>query len=236
MHSILVSSNALSHSECIVLWPVGIKKCVQIKKCFGRAVFSFCSPRPTWMVDGKEWIWTAHRTEQNTSVIPSVSPSSVPVHQPRWFYSTVSWTIELFDHQHLYLDIPFSVSPYRLATHLIAATILFSSLIWTSLGILLPPSAIHLSHLSCTAALNARKVAAFLFPFAPMTFISGAFVAGNDAGYSYNTWPKMLDRWGRLQNWNWTNQWLNQSFNLSPTRQCLRRDEYLLTSPSSSDA
>jgi len=25
--------------------------------------------------------------------------------------------------------------------------------------------------------------------------LSGPFVAGNDAGHAYNTWPKMLDDW-----------------------------------------
>eukprot|EP00392_Amoebophrya_sp_AT5.2_P010487 g10549.t1 len=28
-----------------------------------------------------------------------------------------------------------------------------------------------------------------------ITIVSGAFVAGNDAGLDYNTWPKMLDHW-----------------------------------------
>lgn len=28
-----------------------------------------------------------------------------------------------------------------------------------------------------------------------MTLISGPFVAGNDAGRAYNTWPKMIDDW-----------------------------------------
>lgn len=85
------------------------------------------------------------------------------------------------------------VSPYRLAAHLGIAATLFGGLIWTSMSLLRPPSSLHLTAASCGAALAARKRAPFFFAVLPVSFMSGAFVAGNDAGRTNNTWPKMAD-------------------------------------------
>lgn len=74
------------------------------------------------------------------------------------------------------------VSQYRLAAHLAAASILFAALIWVARSI------------------RPRQVATGLAPgfklllagFAALVFIqlvAGAFVAGLDAGFGYNTWP-----------------------------------------------
>eukprot|EP00605_Chrysophyceae_sp_TOSAG23-4_P001045 GSChrysophyteH1.ASY1.ANO1.1149.1 assembled CDS len=57
------------------------------------------------------------------------------------------------------------VSPYRLATHLGMAFATFGACLWTGLEII------------------------------SIGMLSGAYVAGNDAGNAYNTWPKMGDDW-----------------------------------------
>lgn len=87
------------------------------------------------------------------------------------------------------------VSPYRLAAHLSMAIFLYASLVWTGLRLVLPVSAVHKTLESCAAAYRARRVGMWLLPLAPLTFFSGVFVAGNDAGRAYNTWPKMIDAW-----------------------------------------
>ena len=42
-----------------------------------------------------------------------------------------------------------------------------------------------------------------------MNSLSGAFVAGLDAGLSYNTWPKMADRWVPSDMFRLTPKWKN---------------------------
>jgi cytochrome c oxidase assembly protein subunit 15 len=73
------------------------------------------------------------------------------------------------------------VSPYRLAAHLMIAIIIFLALLWLVLERTLRPSG---------ATALARPSAALLV-FALVTVTSGAFVAGLDAGMSYNTFPLM---------------------------------------------
>jgi len=110
------------------------------------------------------------------------------------------------------------VSPYRLATHLTMAVSTFGILLWTAMGIsqhpndvvaalpssglssLPPPSKLQeLTRSLTTSALNSAKrvriVAMGLTSITALTMISGAFVAGNDAGNAYNTFPKMDNQW-----------------------------------------
>lgn len=88
-------------------------------------------------------------------------------------------------------EIP-RVSQYRLCAHLGSALVLFSGLSWEGLSRLLKSEPIirqhphlrlirHLTHGTLTAIF--------------LTALSGAFVAGLDAGLVYNSWPKMADRW-----------------------------------------
>ena len=42
-----------------------------------------------------------------------------------------------------------------------------------------------------------------------LTAVSGAFVAGLDAGLTYNTWPMMADRWIPTDIWARTPKWVN---------------------------
>src|SRR3546814_7724202 len=87
------------------------------------------------------------------------------------------------------VDIP-AGSQYRLAAHLSLAFVSYGALVWIGLGLLFPESdpmpdrrhrALH------------RHVAGLLALVA-LTIVSGAFVAGIDAGLVYNTFPLMEGR------------------------------------------
>lgn len=102
------------------------------------------------------------------------------------------------------------VSPYRLAAHLGMAFSTYSVLLWTGLGILQFPndnisaksSISKLLEMSKTMSESALAYAAkirggaiIVSSLTAITVASGAFVAGNDAGNAYNTFPKMNDQW-----------------------------------------
>lgn len=77
-----------------------------------------------------------------------------------------------------------SVSHYRLAAHLSMALLLFSAVWWTTLDLLTPAP-------QSAASVGAKLLGwAFLILLA-LQIVYGAFVAGLDAGYTYNTWPDM---------------------------------------------
>ena len=80
------------------------------------------------------------------------------------------------------------VSPYRLAAHLGLAVAIYGCLIWVALGLLTGGVAKPVSRASRWR--GALWVAAGLVF---LTILSGAFVAGNDAGLAYNTFPLMAD-------------------------------------------
>jgi len=98
------------------------------------------------------------------------------------------------------------VSPYRLAAHLGMAFSTFTLLLWTGLGILQVPNDTSIiaggtskllewsRSLSKSAIMHAKKIrggAIAVSSLSAITIISGAFVAGNDAGNAYNTFPLM---------------------------------------------
>ncbi|ERN19097.1 cytochrome c oxidase assembly protein COX15 isoform X1 [Amborella trichopoda] len=86
------------------------------------------------------------------------------------------------------------VSPYRLATHLTSAFIIYCGLFWTGLSVVMPqPPTGSLSWIH--GAAKARTLAIPVSILVGVTALSGAFVAGNDAGHAYNTFPKMGDSW-----------------------------------------
>ncbi len=102
------------------------------------------------------------------------------------------------------------VSPYRLAAHLGMAFSTYSLLLWTGLGIMQYPNdnksgknsiskVMELSKsLSKDAIVYAKRIrggAIVVSSLTAITVASGAFVAGNDAGNAYNTFPKMNDQW-----------------------------------------
>nr|CEL76357.1 TPA: cytochrome C oxidase assembly factor COX15,putative [Toxoplasma gondii VEG] len=95
------------------------------------------------------------------------------------------------------------VSPYRLAFHLVNAMALYSLVLWHALSLLYPAtSAIAVAAAptvgmaAVRAAMNKLRSRTWaLGALIATTLCSGAFVAGNDAGHAYNTWPKMIDDW-----------------------------------------
>ena len=89
------------------------------------------------------------------------------------------------------------VSAYRLATHLAAALTIYGGTLWTALKILNHNSSNQTLKASSLFGKNTalRQLALVQAGIVGVTIISGAFVAGNDAGLDYNTWPKMLDDW-----------------------------------------
>ena len=106
------------------------------------------------------------------------------------------------------------VSPYRLATHLGMAFSTYSLLLWTGLDVASWPNTNRSGQVPGSlvsnmkgllsenktlleTAVRLRGGAIFLTCLTGVTVISGAFVAGNDAGNAYNTFPKMAPdgRW-----------------------------------------
>lgn len=111
------------------------------------------------------------------------------------------------------------VSPYRLAAHLGMAVGTYSMLLWTGLGVLSYPVDRYAAA-APSAAGGAEAAPSMLQRYARdlapdalrharytrvgvmstvgltgLTILSGAFVAGNDAGNAYNTYPTMDGRW-----------------------------------------
>ena len=87
------------------------------------------------------------------------------------------------------IDDP-TVSPYRLTAHLALAVVIYAGLLWTALEVVaarpgdtaLPPP-LH------------RRLVAGLGGLVFLTILSGGFVAGLDAGLTYNTFPLMDGDW-----------------------------------------
>lgn len=86
------------------------------------------------------------------------------------------------------------VSPYRLAAHLTSAFVIYCGLLWTGLSVVMPePPAESLAWVK--GAAKVKRLAVPVSLLVGVTAVSGAFVAGNDAGRAYNTFPKMGDTW-----------------------------------------
>ncbi|KAF9590807.1 hypothetical protein IFM89_038399 [Coptis chinensis] len=86
------------------------------------------------------------------------------------------------------------VSPYRLSAHLTSAFAIYCGLLWTGLSVVMPePPAGSMAWVR-----GAAKLQRLVLPISVLvgiTAVSGAFVAGNDAGHAFNTFPKMGDTW-----------------------------------------
>jgi len=106
------------------------------------------------------------------------------------------------------------VSPYRLATHLGMAFTTYSLLLWTGLDVASWPNTNRSGMVAQTLVTRLREALAenktmmkaarklrggsiIVTGLTGLTVISGAFVAGNDAGNAYNIFPKMATdgRW-----------------------------------------
>jgi heme a synthase len=94
------------------------------------------------------------------------------------------------------------VKPVRLATHLSMAVATYGALLWTGLDILGLPhkqamidQASKLSNDALKQAARLRTGSLHLTALTGITIVSGALVAGNDAGRAYNTFPTMDGEW-----------------------------------------
>jgi len=88
------------------------------------------------------------------------------------------------------------VSHIRLATHLIAALIIFAALIWTALDLF----RLDRDPDSRPARLTLLGAAALLT--LGLQIMLGAFVAGLRAGYAFASWPRMGDAWFPAGGWS----------------------------------
>ncbi len=97
-----------------------------------------------------------------------------------------------------YNNVP-RVSQYRLASHLGTAFIIYASMIWTYLDVrnykpaTATPTSYPVEVLKQFKLLKRTSVLTAAIVF--ITVMSGAFVAGMDAGLVYNEFPKMGGRW-----------------------------------------
>jgi len=85
------------------------------------------------------------------------------------------------------------VSQYRLMAHLGSAFVLYSLFLWNALEITFPAATV-MANVS-QATLKYRRFAHLTKGFVFITAMSGALVAGLDAGLVYNSFPMMADRW-----------------------------------------
>ncbi len=96
------------------------------------------------------------------------------------------------------------VSPYRLTAHFGLAIAIYAATLWTALDLLRPAAT--------TATRSTRRLGPASLAFCALAFVtmlSGGFVAGLDAGFTYNTFPLMDGRLvpaGYLDEQPW---WLN---------------------------
>jgi len=92
------------------------------------------------------------------------------------------------------------VSPYRLATHLGMAFTTYTLLLWTALDLMNPvEKAFNTAKTMQTQvlkhAVKLRRFAILNGLLVSSAVLSGAFVAGNDAGRAFNSFPDMNGEW-----------------------------------------
>jgi cytochrome c oxidase assembly protein subunit 15 len=100
------------------------------------------------------------------------------------------------------------VSPYRLAAHLTSAFAIYATLVWTTLCVALPaPPGGAAGPAGARAAAALYRLALPVAALVGVTAVSGAFVAGLDAGRAFNTFPLMGgslvpdEYWGAVPGW-----------------------------------
>jgi len=107
------------------------------------------------------------------------------------------------------------VSPYRLAGHLASAFAIYSLLTWTTLSMSMPAPALAAFREQPAVMAAARGLRRAVHPLAGLigvTALSGAFVAGNDAGRAYNTFPTMNGAWVPEEYFEAPRGWLRNCF------------------------
>ncbi|NIP47885.1 MAG: heme A synthase [Gammaproteobacteria bacterium] len=96
------------------------------------------------------------------------------------------------------------VSQYRLAAHLGLAVLIYVFMLWTAFDLLRgADTGAHRARSRVAAGALILTIAVFV------TMMSGAFVAGLKAGFTYNTFPLMAGRWVPDGMWSMTPVYLN---------------------------
>lgn len=90
----------------------------------------------------------------------------------------------------VYEHVP-RVSQYRLASHLGVAIVFYSLVFTNALNHIFPVQQGQIN----SSLIRLKSLNGFAKLFIFTTALSGALVAGLDAGLTYNSWPKMADRW-----------------------------------------
>jgi cytochrome c oxidase assembly protein subunit 15 len=88
------------------------------------------------------------------------------------------------------------VSHIRLAIHLIAALLIYATLIWTALDLF----ALARNPVARPARITGLPAVAILI--LAFQILLGAFTAGLRAGYAFASWPKMGEEWFPAGGWN----------------------------------
>ena len=115
------------------------------------------------------------------------------------------------------------VSPYRLTAHLMLALLILGYMLWIVFDLLSPGT-----HLAKNETPVAVRVFGWIVLFVVVVMImTGGFVAGTKAGYAFNTWPKMYDRWVPEGLWILQPGWRNLFENI-PTVQFVHRSMAIL--------
>ena len=86
------------------------------------------------------------------------------------------------------VDVP-EVSHVRLAVHLLLALLIFAAIVWVALDLRL----LHRDPEAPPARMPLLGIWALCLLF--LQFMFGAYVAGLEAGYAFNSWPLMGEEW-----------------------------------------
>ena len=86
------------------------------------------------------------------------------------------------------VDVP-EVSHVRLAVHLLLALLIFSAILWVALDL----RALRRDPAAAPARMPLLAIWALCLLF--LQFLFGAYVAGLEAGFAFNTWPLMGEEW-----------------------------------------
>lgn len=81
------------------------------------------------------------------------------------------------------------VSHIRLAAHLLTALLIFAALVWTALDLR------RLSRDAGARPARMPTLAIWTLSVLGLQMLFGAYVAGLEAGYAFNSWPKMGEEW-----------------------------------------
>jgi len=81
------------------------------------------------------------------------------------------------------------VSHIRLAIHLVTALAIFGSLIWVAVDLR------ALARNAGVSPIRSPLLAVWALSVLFLQFLFGAYVAGLEAGYAFNSWPRMGEEW-----------------------------------------